>query len=182
MAAVTEAVPSEAIRQPQPARAAAPEEVSQHGALRGNTGGGRQNDGGVPRAAGHRAVHPGHHEYCKCYNHIADLGGPQVLTRSAAGRNKSWFSPQTSGFGRGCHVLFLQGHKQGGGNAVGKADLFQGGSSFSPSPERDIWVKNPGVLLLHLSNDTLGMQGLLCRRCAAGEGNSGHSDHAPGQI
>ena len=84
MAADAEALPSEALGQPQPARPAAPEEIRQHGALRGDPGGGRQNDGGVPRAAGHRAVHPGHHEYCKCYNHTMNLGGPRGLSHLAA--------------------------------------------------------------------------------------------------
>lgn len=75
MAADAQALPSEAIEQQQPTRPAAPEEIRQHRALRGDPRGGRQNDGGVPRAAGHRAVHPGHHEYCKCYNHITARWG-----------------------------------------------------------------------------------------------------------
>lgn len=56
---------SEDSSQPHRPRPAAPEEVCEQRALRRNTGGGRQDDGGVPRPPGHRAVHPGCHEYCK---------------------------------------------------------------------------------------------------------------------
>lgn len=50
----------------------APEALSEPRALRRDSRGGRQDDGGLPRASGHRAVHPGCHEYCKFHstNHV----------------------------------------------------------------------------------------------------------------
>lgn len=49
-------------------RPAASEALSQPGALRGDAGGCRQDDGGLPWSQRHRAVHPGRHEYCKFHN------------------------------------------------------------------------------------------------------------------
>lgn len=46
---------------------AAAQALGQHRALRGDPGGGRQDDGGLPRTQRHRAVHPRSHEYCKLY-------------------------------------------------------------------------------------------------------------------
>ena len=61
-------------------------------------------------------------------------------------------------------MLFLQEDKRNG-SAVGKSDLFQDGSGFSPSPEQGVWVKNPDkllLLLLLMSSDTLEPAGTLC--------------------
>lgn len=58
-------------------------------------------------------------------------------------------------------MLFLQEDRRDG-NIVGKSDQFQDGSGFSPSPEQDVWVKNPDMLLLLMSSDTLEPAGTLC--------------------
>lgn len=52
-------------RRPRPA---ATEALSEPGALCGDAGGSRQDDGGLPWSQGHRAVHLGCHEYCKFHN------------------------------------------------------------------------------------------------------------------
>lgn len=134
MAEDAETLPSEAIGQPQPAGAAAPEEVGEHRALRGDPGGGRQDDGGVPRPQGHRAVHPGHHEYCKCYTH----------TRNPAGWARTpLHHPKCPGWESfSC--------EERDGDAVGESDVLQAGSGFSPGSEQCFGVKNPARLLLLL--------------------------------
>lgn len=46
-------------------RRAPPPALHQQRALRGDAGGGRQDDGRLPRPQRHRALHPVRHEYCK---------------------------------------------------------------------------------------------------------------------